>query len=225
MRSLFVILVLAIVVATAGVASAEVYKLPNFDKLTEYVFVYNMTYSKNFPERTGSEAVLFWNKTDHAYEFNLTKLGGYEKHTIKVKRGDTYILEIYEVGFSRTLMNFTFQPHLLYIDYPLWIGKTWVRFATFEGSAWTPMGEIAVKGVTFGYAKVVDEETISVEAGNFKAMKIKTVMESVFTSPFPMKIKTTQILWLTKDGVFVKRVIYKDNELSEVIELKKIESR
>ncbi len=213
------------ILLSMGVASAQVYLTPDFDKLTEYKFVYNMTYSKKFPERIGSEAVLFWNKTGEFYEFNLTKLKGYEKHIIDVKKGDTYILSIYEVGYNTTLMNFTFKQPLLYIDYPLWIGKIWVRFARFEGTTWTPIGEIAVRGITFGYAKVLDEKVINVEAGSFKAMKIKTVMLSVITTPFPIKVKTTQILWLTENGTIVKREVYKDDELSEVIELKMIEGR
>jgi len=224
MRSLKLAIVICVLLSI-GVASAQVYPKPNFDKLTEYKFVYNMTYSKKFPERIGSEAILFWNKTDDLYEFNLTKLKGYERHIIDLKRGNTYILSIFEVGYNVTLMNFTFKPPLIYIDYPLWVGKTWIRFAKFKGTAWTPIGEIAVRGVTFGYAKVLDEEAVDVEAGSFKAMKIKTVMLSVFTYPFPMKIKTTQILWLTKNGTIVKREVYKDDELGEVVELKRIEVR
>jgi len=121
---------------------------------------------------------------------------------------------------SIAFMNFTFEPECIFIDYPLYVGKTWDSAeVNFSGMLW--IGYPAyVNGTTWGSAVVTGEEDIEAPAGVAHCLVLEMVMNSTMTYNGTEKtMNTSQKIWLMKNGFFAKRMLYHEGMLREILEL------
>ena len=209
-----------------GNEDQAIFGMPEFD--VKKIYTYNTTFDIFVEGRNGKDAVLYWgDKTEiddkSYYIFNLTKVGGGETQYTGVDAVNQNVLMkgVKDYTPTITFMDLRFYPETLVIDYPLWIGKTWERVPTdFSGTVW--MGRpVFINGKTWGTAKVIGEEKISVPAGVASTMVFETSMNSSMNqSGKEIWMNTSQKIWLMENGFFAKRQLYHDGRFEEELELK-----
>ncbi len=212
--------------APALASHKTIFEMPVFD--VEKIYTYNTTFDIFVTGRNGKEAVLYWDEKKAIdgkdyYIFNLTKLGGGEMQFIGVdiNKENVQLKGLKDYNETITFMNLSFDPETLITDYPLWVGKTWERrVVNFSGTVW--MGHpVYVEGTTWGSAKVIGEEDITVPAGVAHTLLLETSMDSkIIFKGREMWMNTSQKIWLMENGFFAKRQLYHDGRLEEELELK-----
>ncbi len=198
-----------------------VFEMPELD--IEKKYVYNTTYDFYVPSRIGHEAVLTWGDKDGDYYISrISKLNGGEitHYGIDAENEDINLRKLYDWNGTVTFMNLTFEPDSLLIDYPLWVGKTWIREkGSFSGIIW--MGFPAhVSGSTWGKGYVAYEEDVAVPAGIVHTKVYETNMNSSMTI-FGKEVmfNTSQKIWVMENGFFAKRQLFHEGIFKEELEL------
>jgi|GEM_PF-3386709 len=209
-----------------GNEDPAIFGMPEFD--VNKTYTYNTTFDFFVEGRNGKDAVLYWGEKTEIdgnsyYIFNLTKVGGGETQFIGVDTVNKNVLMkgVKDYTTTVTFMDLLFNPATLVIDYPLWVGKTWERVPSdFSGTVWMER-PVFINGKTWGDAKVIEEEMISVPAGIASTIVIETFMNSSMNqSGREIWMNTSQKLWVMENGFFAKRQLYHDGRFEEELELK-----
>jgi len=202
-------------------AGLTVFEMPELD--IQKMYVYNTTYDFYVPPRIGHEAVLYWGEKDgEDYISNISKLYGGEitNYGIDAENEDITLKKLYDWNGSVIFMDLIFEPEALLIDYPLWVGKTWVREeVNFSGTVW--MGFPAhVSGSTWGSGFVTYEEYVAVPAGIVHTLVYETYMNSsMIIRGSELKWNTSQKIWLMENGFFAKRQLFHEGIFKEELVL------
>jgi len=213
-----------------GSAGITVFEMPELD--IQKTYTYNTTFDLFVPDRIGQEAVLYWGEIaiiagKEYYVSNLSKLGGGEVQYlgVDVEKENITLKRIVDTYGPITFMNLTFDPASLFIDYPLYVGKTWeIDEVNYTGIVWMgPMaGHVSVIGTTKGLASVTGEEDIMVPAGIARCLILETTMNSSkIIGGAVVWRNTSQKIWLMENGFFAKRQLYHPGIFVEELELKK----
>lgn len=144
---------------------------------------------------------------------------------LDVENEDITLKGIVDTYGPITFMNLTFDPASLFIDYPLYVGKTWeIDEVNYTGIVWMgPMaGHVPVTGTACGSASVTGEEDIMVPAGIARCLILETTMNSSkIIDETVVWRNTSQKIWLMENGFFAKRQLYHPGVFVEELELKK----
>lgn len=202
-------------------AGSTAFEMPELD--IQKIYMYNTTYDFYVPSRIGHEAVLYWGKKDgEDYISNISKLNGGEitNYGIDAENEDIILKKLYDWNGTEIFMDLIFGPEALLIDYPLWVGKTWIREeVNFSGTVW--MGFPAdVDGLAWGEGYVLYEEDVEVPAGIVHTLVYETYMNSSMTLfGSEMKWNTSQKIWLMENGFFAKRQLFHEGIFKEELVL------
>ncbi len=198
------------------------FDMPDFN--VHKMYIYNTTYDFYVPSRTGHDALLQWGERDgQDYISRISKLNGAEisNYAIDTDNENINLRKLYDNNGSVIFMNLTFEPASLLIDYPLWVGKTWVRdIGGISGLLWIGF-PVNIEGSTWGTGSVTHEEEISVPAGTVDSMVYETNMNSsikLFGKYIPYN--TSQKVWLMENGFFAKRQLFHEGIFKEELVLK-----
>jgi len=202
-------------------AGLTVFEMPELD--IQKTYVYNTTRDYFVPSRTGQEAVLYWGeKYGDDYLSRIDKLNGGEitNYGIDFENEDITLRKIYDWNGSVIFMDLEFEPESLFIDYPLWVGKTWDRDeVNFSGFVWMGFpNPVFVSASTYGYASIISEEYITVPAGTVHCLLLETIMYSQMGM-------NKQKIWLMENGFFAKRQLYHGEVFKEELVLKPVKAR
>ena len=205
--------------------TVKIFDMPELD--IQKTYTYNISFDQMFPDRIGTEAVLYWGEKAEIdgveyYVSNLSKLDGGEVQYLGIdtENEDITLKGTVDRNGSITFMNFTFEPESVFIDYPLYVGKTWDRAeVNFSGMGWIGY-PVYVNGTTWGSAVVTGEEDIEVPAGVAHCLVLEMVMNSTMSYNGTEKtMNTSQKVWLMENGFFAKRMLYHEGMLKEILEL------
>jgi hypothetical protein len=205
--------------------TVKIFDMPELD--IQKTYTYNITFDQMFPDRIGTEAVLYWGEKgeidgiDYSVS-NLSKLDGGEVQYLGIdtENEDITLKGIVDRKGSITFMNFTYELESVFIDYPLYVGKTWDRAeVNFSGMGWIGY-PVYVNGTTWGSAVVTGEEDIEVPAGVAHCLVLEMLMNSTMTYNGTEKtMNTSQKVWLMENGFFAKRMMYHEGVLMEILDL------
>lgn len=107
-------------------------------------------------------------------------------------------------------IDLALTPSLVHFEYPLTVGQSWADQATFTGV----FGGHPLTGMTTSTFQVVREENVVTPAGTFDALVLVNDMG------FPALGQQLQAtLWVTSDGLLVRRESRINGALVQVIEL------
>jgi len=115
-----------------------------------------------------------------------------------------------EISRSDMGMYLTFEPEIIHFDFPLYAGEEWEGTINYSGSLY----EYPTNGIVNYRQKVLYEELVNTNAGSFNTIVIDSSME------FPaMGQDMTARLWMSDDGLLVKRDAYVNGVKVQEIEL------
>lgn len=115
-----------------------------------------------------------------------------------------------EISRSDMGMHLTFEPEIIHFNFPLYAGEEWEGTINYSGSLYGSPAD----GIVNYRQEVLYEEQVNTNAGSFNTMVIDSFME------FPaLDQDMTARLWMSEDGLLVKREAYVKGVKVQEIEL------
>jgi hypothetical protein len=132
-----------------------------------------------------------------------------ERQTLGLNLFKSQILTLAIAGDS-TGTDIIFDPELVHFAYPLSIGKKWNNDLYFTGQ----VGGQKMEGSMTSIFEVIDQERLTTPAGSFETLVLDN--EMVFPA---LSLRYSIRLWVSQDGLLVKRVTTTNGVTVQDIEL------